>query len=125
MNASKSLWSAFRSTPAKQVSKLSGSSRTLWTVSRSRRKAGYRRRMKVHLVDGTFELFRCFHATPRAQAEDGREVGAARGLVQTMVALLRPPEVGDPSDGLPDPGLGTQVQRRRPAALPDGGGHPR
>lgn len=49
--------------------------------------------MKIHLVDGTFELFRCFHATPRATAEDGREIGAARGLLQTFVSLLRQPDV--------------------------------
>lgn len=49
--------------------------------------------MKVHLVDGTFELFRCFHAAPRAQAADGREVGAARGLLQTFIKLLRQPDV--------------------------------
>jgi 5'-3' exonuclease len=49
--------------------------------------------MKVHLVDGTFELFRCFHAAPRARAGDGREIGAARGLLQTFVKLLRQPDV--------------------------------
>ena len=49
--------------------------------------------MKVHLVDGTFELFRCFHGAPRAQTDDGREVGAVRGLVHTLVALLRKPDV--------------------------------
>jgi 5'-3' exonuclease len=49
--------------------------------------------MKIHLVDGTFELFRCFHATPRSRAEDGREVGAAKGLLHTFVKLLRQPDV--------------------------------
>ncbi len=48
--------------------------------------------MKVHLVDGTFELFRCFHGAPRAQ-HDGHEVGAARGLFATLVALLAQPDV--------------------------------
>ncbi|MBI4934500.1 MAG: flap endonuclease [Actinobacteria bacterium] len=48
--------------------------------------------MKVHLVDGTFELFRCFHGAPRAQ-HDGREVGAARGWFATLVSLLRDMEV--------------------------------
>jgi 5'-3' exonuclease len=48
--------------------------------------------VKVHLVDGTFELFRCFHGAPRAQHQ-GREVGAARGIFATMVSLLRDPEV--------------------------------
>jgi 5'-3' exonuclease len=45
--------------------------------------------VNVHLVDGTFELFRCFHGAPRARTEDGREVGAVRGLLYTLVALLR------------------------------------
>jgi len=48
--------------------------------------------VKVHLVDGTFELFRCFHGAPRAQ-HDGREVGAARGFLATMVSLLSDPAV--------------------------------
>jgi 5'-3' exonuclease len=49
--------------------------------------------VKVHLVDGTFELFRCFHGAPRATAPDGREVGAARGMLATMTALLNDPDV--------------------------------
>jgi 5'-3' exonuclease len=42
----------------------------------------------VYLVDGTFELFRCFHGAPRATGPTGDEVGAARGLLATLVALL-------------------------------------
>ena len=49
--------------------------------------------MKVHIVDGTFELFRCFHGAPRATAADGRGVGAGRALIQTFVSLLRQPDV--------------------------------
>lgn len=49
--------------------------------------------MRVHLVDGTFELFRCFHGAPRARNADGREVGAARGVLHTIAALLRDPDV--------------------------------
>lgn len=45
------------------------------------------------MVDGTFELFRCFHGAPRAQTEDGREIGAARGFLFTLIKLLRNPEV--------------------------------
>lgn len=48
--------------------------------------------MKVHLVDGTFELFRCFHGAPRAH-HGGREVGAARALLATLVALLHETDV--------------------------------
>lgn len=47
----------------------------------------------VHLVDGTFELFRCFHGAPRALNAAGREVGAARGLLATLVSLLHEPGV--------------------------------
>jgi 5'-3' exonuclease len=48
--------------------------------------------VKVHLVDGTFELFRCFYGAPRAVA-GGREVGAARGLLATLTALVSEPDV--------------------------------
>lgn len=43
--------------------------------------------MKVHLVDGTYELFRCFHGAPQAQHGE-HEVGGARGLLATLVKLL-------------------------------------
>ena len=49
--------------------------------------------MKVHLVDGTYELFRAYFGVPSATAPDGREVGAVRGLVQTMLSLLRQEDV--------------------------------
>ena len=49
--------------------------------------------MNIHLVDGTYELFRSYFAQPSRQAPDGREVGAVRGLVQTLLALLRQEEV--------------------------------
>ena len=39
--------------------------------------------MKVHLVDGTYELFRSFFGAPPATAPDGREVGATRGILQS------------------------------------------
>ena len=44
---------------------------------------------KLFLVDGQFEIFRCFYGAPRATAPDGREVGAVRGLLHSLVALLR------------------------------------
>jgi 5'-3' exonuclease len=50
--------------------------------------------MRVHLVDGTFELFRAFYGAPAAKAADGvTEVGAARGLLRSLVALLRQDDV--------------------------------
>jgi 5'-3' exonuclease len=49
--------------------------------------------MKVHLVDGTFELFRAFYGAPPAQDDAGRPVGAIRGILGTLVSLLREPDV--------------------------------
>ncbi|HEY7509636.1 MAG TPA: 5'-3' exonuclease H3TH domain-containing protein [Vicinamibacteria bacterium] len=49
--------------------------------------------MKVHLVDGTYELFRAHFGAPPAVAPDGSPVGAVRGLVRTLLALLSSPEV--------------------------------
>jgi 5'-3' exonuclease len=44
--------------------------------------------MKIHLVDGTYELFRNFFATPPRKAADGREVGATLGLLNSLLSLL-------------------------------------
>lgn len=49
--------------------------------------------MKIHLVDGTYELFRAFYGPPPRQAPDGAEIGAARALMLSLSALLREPEV--------------------------------
>jgi 5'-3' exonuclease len=48
--------------------------------------------MQVHLVDGTYELFRAYFGAPPALGVDGVEIGAARGLLRGMAALLREPE---------------------------------
>ena len=48
--------------------------------------------VRVHLIDGTYELFRSYYGAPAATAPDGREVGASRGLLRSMLALLREPE---------------------------------
>jgi 5'-3' exonuclease len=48
---------------------------------------------KLHLLDATYELFRAFFAMPRETGADGQEVGAIRGLIGTMLVLLRQPEV--------------------------------
>jgi 5'-3' exonuclease len=47
----------------------------------------------VFLVDGTFELYRCFHGAPRHRTADGREVGAVRGILATFAALLEREQV--------------------------------
>jgi 5'-3' exonuclease len=44
--------------------------------------------MEVHLVDGTYELFRHYYAVPSRVNADGEEVGAVRGVVSSMLMLL-------------------------------------
>jgi 5'-3' exonuclease len=43
----------------------------------------------VHLVDGTYELFRHYYAVPKALDQGGREVGAVRGVVTSVLGMLR------------------------------------
>ncbi len=42
--------------------------------------------LDVYLIDGTYELFRHYHALPSARDADGREVAAVRGV---LLSLLR------------------------------------
>jgi 5'-3' exonuclease len=49
--------------------------------------------VQIHLIDGTFELFRAYFAVPKSQNAQGVEVGASRGLLRSFVALLGNPEV--------------------------------
>lgn len=44
--------------------------------------------MKLHLVDGTYELFRAYYGAPSRTAPDGTEMAAARALLGTLVQLL-------------------------------------
>jgi 5'-3' exonuclease len=44
--------------------------------------------MDVHLVDGTYELFRHFFGQPPREADDGSEIGAARGVVTSVLSML-------------------------------------
>ena len=44
--------------------------------------------MNIHLVDGTYELFRGFYGPPPKKSPDGREVGATLGLMRSMLTLL-------------------------------------
>ena len=44
--------------------------------------------MNVFLIDGTYELFRHFYAVPPARDVDGREVGAVRGVLGSVVSML-------------------------------------
>ena len=44
--------------------------------------------MEVHLVDGTYELFRYHFALPSHLDGDGREVAAARGVAGSVLTML-------------------------------------
>ncbi|MFQ5550629.1 MAG: 5'-3' exonuclease H3TH domain-containing protein [Gemmatimonadales bacterium] len=44
--------------------------------------------MKVHLVDGTYELFRYYFGVPSHVNRDGAEVAATRGVVNSMLSLV-------------------------------------
>ncbi len=44
--------------------------------------------MNVHLVDGTYELFRHFYAVPSAHDASGMEVGAVRGVLASVKSML-------------------------------------
>jgi len=49
--------------------------------------------MFVHLLDGTYELFRAYFGFPSRTSPDGREVGAVYGLLNTTLSLLRDPDL--------------------------------
>jgi 5'-3' exonuclease len=42
----------------------------------------------VHLIDGTYELFRHYYAIPSARDRSGREVAAVRGVIASVRAML-------------------------------------
>ncbi|MCA9568563.1 MAG: flap endonuclease [Myxococcales bacterium] len=44
--------------------------------------------MKLHLIDGTYELFRQFFGRPGVTGPDGMEVGAVQGMLRTMLSLV-------------------------------------
>jgi 5'-3' exonuclease len=44
--------------------------------------------MDVYLIDGTYELFRYYHAVPSARDADGIEIGAVRGVVGSVLGLI-------------------------------------
>ena len=45
--------------------------------------------MEIHLVDGTYELFRHFYALPSAKDPTGQEVGAARGVLGSVLGMIK------------------------------------
>jgi len=44
--------------------------------------------LNVHLIDGTYELFRHYYALPPAKDAAGREVAAVRGVVSSVLGLI-------------------------------------
>ncbi len=49
--------------------------------------------MKIHLIDGTYELFRNHFGAPPKKAPDGRQVGATLGMLRSLWMLLGSPDV--------------------------------
>ena len=45
--------------------------------------------MQVHLVDGTYELFRHFYAWPSMRDSEGREVGAVKGVLASVLSMTK------------------------------------
>jgi len=48
---------------------------------------------QVHLVDGTYELFRAYYGSPRRRTQSGGEIGALRGIARSLLGLLGEAEV--------------------------------
>ena len=48
--------------------------------------------MDVHLIDGTYELFRHYYALPSARDANGMEVAAVRGVVASILSMVRAPQ---------------------------------
>ncbi|MEP7304647.1 MAG: 5'-3' exonuclease H3TH domain-containing protein [Acidobacteriota bacterium] len=44
--------------------------------------------LEVHLIDGTYELFRHYYALPPARDANGREVAAVRGVVGSVLGMI-------------------------------------
>lgn len=44
--------------------------------------------MDVHLIDGTYELFRHFFAVPSAADMNGQEIGAVRGVLNSVLSMI-------------------------------------
>jgi 5'-3' exonuclease len=44
--------------------------------------------LHIHLIDGTYELFRHFFAVPSARDAEGREVGAVRGVIASILGMI-------------------------------------
>src|SRR5262249_7127171 len=58
------------------------------TVSGSRSRLYTRSHMDVHLIDGTYELFRHFFGAPAALDASGRQIGAVRGVLRSVLSMI-------------------------------------
>jgi 5'-3' exonuclease len=45
--------------------------------------------LEIYLVDGTYELFRHYYAVPSARDAEGHEVGAVRGVLRSLLGMLK------------------------------------
>ena len=45
--------------------------------------------MRIHLIDGTYELFRAYYGVPGSLGPNSAEVGATRGILRSLLSLLR------------------------------------
>ena len=45
--------------------------------------------MIVNLVDGTYELFRHYYALPSVRDQEGREIAAVRGVLSSVLGMIR------------------------------------
>jgi 5'-3' exonuclease len=45
--------------------------------------------LNIHLVDGTYELFRYYYAMPSARDGDGHEVGAVKGVLASVLGMIK------------------------------------
>jgi 5'-3' exonuclease len=44
--------------------------------------------MDIYLIDGTYELFRYFYAVPSSTDASGREIGAVRGVLSSVLTMI-------------------------------------
>jgi 5'-3' exonuclease len=45
--------------------------------------------LDLYLIDGTYELFRHYYALPSARDKDGREVAAVRGVLASVLGMIK------------------------------------
>jgi 5'-3' exonuclease len=45
--------------------------------------------LDVHLIDGTYELFRHYYALPSARDQEGREIAAVRGALASVLGMIK------------------------------------